>query len=52
LASRAVDGWAFGSIKHAKLYSRRVGGQPHQAAQRVDLTNHLALSYAPYGRIA
>ena len=42
----------FARIEHAELNARGVGVQPHHAAQRIDLPNHLALRLPADGRIA
>ena len=46
------DGRPLSAIQHAVLNAGVIGGQAHQAAEGVDLTNHLALADAAHRRVA
>jgi hypothetical protein len=50
LGARAVDGGAPGGVEDLELDAGGVGGQAHQAAERVDLADELALGQAADGR--
>ncbi len=52
LCSRRSHARAFAGIQHAKLNAGRVGVEPHHAAERVDLADHLALGLATDRRVA
>jgi hypothetical protein len=52
LRSGGPDGRAFAAVEHAELNTRGVGGQSHEAAEGVDLADHLPLAESADGRVA
>jgi hypothetical protein len=52
LGSRAPHGRPLAHIEHTELDTRLVGQKPHQAAERIDISDNLPFSHPAYGRVA
>src|SRR5262249_15611181 len=52
LGTRTADGRTAASIQEAELDTAEVGEAPHDAAERIDLTDEMPLAEAADGRIA
>ena len=52
LGAGSAHGWALAAVEHAELDAGLIGDAAHQAVQRVDLADQVALAQTADGRIA
>ena len=52
LSARATHRGAFRRVEHLEHDARCIGSESHEAAERIDFANHLALGQSADGRVA